>query len=250
MFGQKSMDKFDGTSLPGADNKNHKFIVANWKCHKDFSDAKKWLDIFASHYKPSDNVTVVIAPTFLSLEQVSEYLKSLSLANVFLAAQDVSPFPRGSYTGAISADMLKGLVDFVLVGHSERRRYFHETSQNVSNKILEATDVGIIPIVSIDTSYAMSQLAVLNELDSKNVIVGYGPVDALNFKIPESPEKVEEVVQFITEIHPKVPVIYGGALHVGNVAKYLAVEGLSGLFVGSESLDAKKFVSICNAVTS
>lgn len=244
------MDKYDGVSLPGADNENHKFIVGNWKCHKDINDAKKWLNIFASHYKPSDNVTVVIAPTFLSLEGVSEYLKSLCLENVFLAAQDVSPFPRGSYTGAISADMLKGIVDFVLVGHSERRRYFHETSQNVTNKILEATDEGIIPIISVETAYAMSQLAVLNELDTKNVIVGYGPVDALNFKIPELPEKVEEVVQFITEIHPKVPVIYGGCLHVDNVEKYLAIDGLSGLFVGSESLDAKKFATICNAVTS
>lgn len=223
-----------------------RYVIANWKCHKSSEEGCRWLDMFASRYKPCANLEVVIAPTFIAIENVAAHLTDLSLSNVYLAAQDVSPFPKGSYTGAIASDMLQGMAKFVILGHSERRRYFHETNQEVANKASEAVDAGLTPIVCVDSSFALSQLASLVDIDSKNIMIAYTPVDALHFNIPESPEKVLLSVGHISQLYPDWSVVYGGALGENNVKAYLGLQGLAGVFVGSASLDPKTFVEICN----
>lgn len=248
MFWRKSVKKSDaevhGIKFSGA------LVVANWKCHKSPDEAKQWLDEFAALYTPNPKLTIVIAPTFICLDSLSTHLKNLAIEGVYLAAQDVSPFPRGGYTGEVSADMLKGMADYVIVGHSERRRYFKESNRLVANKVEEALDVGIIPIVCVDDDNGMAQLNALNEIDSKNVIVAYGPVDAMNFRIPEEPERVARMTQAIKNNKPDWSVIYGGAVGHDNCVQYLNVEELAGVFVGSASLDAKEFATLCNSLKS
>lgn len=223
-----------------------RYVIGNWKCHKNYDEACRWFDTFAVGYTASENLQVIIAPPLICLERLAAYVKSLNLANVSLAAQDVSPFPRGGYTGAIAADMLKGLVDYVIVGHSERRRYFHENSTDVTNKVSEAADAGLVPIVCVDQSYAMSQLTAVKDLDTDRMIVAYCPVDAVNFRIPESPEKVLAAVHWLREMHPKWPVIYGGSIYPDNAPEYFGLADLAGLFVGSASLEASSFLEICH----
>lgn len=225
-----------------------RYVVGNWKCNKTWEDSKRWLDRFSELYQPNSELEVVIAPSFILLRDTALYLQQLGLENVFLAAQDVSPFPKGSYTGAVAADMVRGLVEYVIVGHSERRRYFHETSQDVANKVSECVDSGLGPIVCVDQPYAMSQLTSLADVDSEKMIIAYGPVDAMNFRIPEEPGRITEAVTFISQIHPKIPVLYGGAIHPDNVNQYSSLEGVSGLFVGEASLDPESFAGVCRAV--
>jgi triosephosphate isomerase len=225
-------------------------IVANWKCHKSTEDGLRWFDRFAELYRPHPQLRVVVAPPMVSLESLAGHLRDLRLPGVMLAAQDVSPFPRGGYTGAIAADMVRGLAHYVIVGHSERRRYFHETPQEIVNKASEAVDCGLTPIVCVEQESALSQLLPLADFDGDALLIAYTPVDALNFRIPESPQRVAEAVRQIARLYPRWPIIYGGALTVGNVGDYLEMEALRGVFLGAASLDADTFADICQRASA
>lgn len=223
-----------------------RYVIGNWKSHKSSDDGRRWFDNFAAHYRPHPEVQVLLAPCLVSLESMALHLEGLGLENVSLVAQDISPFPKGSYTGAIAADLVKKMAGYVIVGHSERRRYFHETSQDILNKVTEAADSGLVPIVCVDSLEALSQLVGIGDIDCQKFLIAYTPVDALNFNIPESAPRVAETVARINEKYPTIPVVYGGALLPGNVDDYLHLPSLAGVFVGSASLQTESFVDICN----
>jgi triosephosphate isomerase len=227
-----------------------RYVIANWKCHKTGDDARQWFDEFAALYEPQKGVAIIVAPSYICLENLAAHLRDLNLENVHLAAQDISPFPRGGYTGAVAADMVKNLVEYVIIGHSERRRYFHETWQDVINKVTEVADADLIPIICVEQPSAHTQLSALHDIDLKELVVAYSPVDSLTFRIPESPEKVEEAIEHFRQALGNWPMVYGGALLPGNVEDYLCLPSLAGVFVGASSLDAAKFAAIVRKAQS
>lgn len=226
-----------------------KYVLANWKAHKTLAEAEAWLEEFLLLYSPHPGLKVIIAPPALYLVPLRQKLEQSGKADIALAVQDLSPFPFGAYTGAIAAEMLKDFVEFAIVGHSERRRYFHETNQDIANKVNEARRVDIKPILCLDRPYARAQLAALQEEDLSGLIVGYGPVEAIGINIPQSPAETQTAVREIQQIAPDKPILYGGSINKDNAGEYLRLPGIAGLMVGTASLDPQEFARICEAVS-
>ncbi len=224
-----------------------RYLICNWKCHKTEQSVLDWLDVFRNEYRPQKDLEIVICPSSICLPLLKTKIEEYQLERVFLAAQDVSPFPRGSYTGALSADMLKPYAKMAVVGHSERRKYFHETNHEATNKVTELGDVSMTPILCLDDSYIHSQLAAIADIDCPQIIAAYCPTYALNSKMAETPENVKKAVKNIRIFLPSSPIIYGGAVTAQNARVFLGLEGISGLFVGSAGLDPKSFLAILAA---
>ncbi len=222
-----------------------KYVVANWKSHKTLPEAEKWLEIFCHLYRPDPQVKVIIAPSFVYIASLWQILQDLEAAHLSLAVQDLSPFPLGGYTGAVAAAMVQDMAEYAIVGHSERRRYFHETNQDVANKVSEAAAAKIKPIVCVDQPYAGAQMAALDEAEIGDLIIGYGPVEAIGIDIPQSPEQVSRVVQEIQAVSPGKPILYGGSINAENAGNYMKLPGISGVMVGSASLEPEDFARIC-----
>ena len=226
-----------------------KYVVANWKSHKSLQEAEKWFETFFNGYTPDNQVQIIVATSFIHIPHLWQIVKKTGAPNISLAAQDLSPFPLGAYTGAVAGEMMRDMVDYALVGHSERRRYFHETNQDVANKVNEAIAANITPVLCVDVSFAREQFAAINEFETDNLIIGYGPVEAIGINIPQSPEKVRSAVQKLQAMAPGKPVLYGGSINAHNAGNYSTLPGVSGLMAGSASLDAVEFAGICKSVS-
>ncbi len=230
---------------PGA---TARFVVGNWKCRKSLTESYEWLAEFSDGYEPSDGVEVVVAVPMILLSQLAGRLQHINLRRFSLAAQDVSPYPPGNYTGAISAAMLKEVCSHVMVGHPERRRYFHETARDVVNKVSEAADADLVPIVYVDESNAMSQLTALGEVGCDSLIIAFQAADEANYHEPPSVDKLSRIASYISQVYPARPVLYGGKAGRRSHQELLSAPEISGFVVGEDSLQPQTFLSIVRAV--
>ena len=219
-----------------------KLIVANWKANLSLPQAEQWLADFGAGYTPHKGIRVVLAVPFPFLYPLREKLKTLT--GISWAAQDVSPYPPGNYTGAVPAAWLNGCVDYALVGHRERRRYFHESIQEVANKISEALAEDIRPILCVERDMSRQQAAAVESADLERLRVAYTPADAEQLEIVRNISVVAEAVRHIGEIFPGCPVLYGGGVNAGNAAELLKLPQVAGVMAARGCLDPHSFIQL------
>lgn len=228
--------------------KKSKIILANWKSNKTIQEGEQWIKQF------SDLVTqrsldfrrheVIICPSFINLTSLKKLILKYHLP-IKLGVQNVSPFEEGAYTGEVAARMLKDLVDYVVIGHSERRRHFKEGNEAILEKIQMAVKGGFAPVVCVSQLKEVEYLAQNLKLKKPNLTVLYEPLFAVGSGQPDTSESANKMAAAIKKIlGEKVKVLYGGSVNWENVVFFLSQPQISGAAVGGASLNPKDFFKI------
>jgi triosephosphate isomerase len=214
-----------------------RYLIGNWKSNMTIAETKEWFQVFSSHFvqRPlPKELTVVLGVPFTVLATSKEIIEKEHLA-ISLAAQDVSPFGKGPYTGEISAEMIAELGTFVLIGHSERRQYFGETDEELSFQVLQAKSAGLTVIYCVSTE--------AERVPQSVDIVAYEPLEAIGTGKPEDVNTVSAVCKnFHDTLHK--PIVYGGSISEKVVDSYIQIPDVQGLLIGGMSLDAHSFFHI------
>ena len=229
-------------------------VVANWKANKTIEELKTWSQACKEELEKVTNVEIVLCPTFISLSTMKGILTG---SNIKLGAQTVSSKGLGAFTGEVPAELLTGLVSHVIIGHSERRRYFGENSPQVAQKIENLLAVGITPILCIsDLSQLddyLSASSIFRE-NSQKIIFVYEPPNAISGGGDYRPEDVDSVLRNVKAIRNKlgsdVSVLYGGSVNKEGIKEYLTVSKVNGALIGKASLDPVEFTEISKILAS
>lgn len=216
-------------------------IVSNWKMNP--VNSSQVLSIFNSVKSKIKNLKkceVVICPPFVYLDRLKSYL---SKTNFILGAQNCFWESSGAFTGEISPLMLKNLnCRYVIIGHSERRKYLFEKEEMIDKKIRACLMVGLKPIVCLSNLKQFK--SILKKDFSKKVILAFEPLSAIGTGKPYSIEKSKKI-RFKVK-HPFL--LYGGSVDSKNAFSYIKKAGFQGILVGSASLKSGEFVSIVKSL--
>jgi len=215
-----------------------KYFIANWKANKNFDEVKSWLDGFFKLYKDNKDTIVIICPPFPFITLIKDKISNFE--NLKLGSQDLSLFEQGAYTGEVSAKTLQGLIEYVIIGHSERRKNFGESNEAIHQKITLAKKYKIEPIFCIRDQ---------NDLQDKEMIkiVAYEPVYAIG---TGNNEPLDKVIQSKEKLNlPSNTVfLYGGSVNENNAKDYLQSDEIDGFLVGGASLNPERFYKIISQV--
>jgi triosephosphate isomerase len=238
------------------------FLAANWKMNKTVGETRDFLAQFIPQVGDVSGVDIVIAPPFTSLATAAAEVQG---TNIMLAAQNVFHEEKGAFTGEISPRMLVDIgCRYTIIGHSERRQYFHETDEMVNKKIMIAKQTGLGVILCIGESLeereAEKTFAVLsrqleiglNGIEYQDIVVAYEPIWAIGTGKTAAPEQAQEAHAFIRERlsifygnnAEKLGIIYGGSVTPENVDSLMACRDVDGALVGGASLKAESFSRI------
>jgi len=233
-----------------------KLIIANLKMYlsttKSILLAKKIRDTEKSH-------DVILAPSFTALYSVGPIVAG---AGMSLSAQNMYSQDYGAYTGEISASDLKELgCKYVILGHSERRKYFKETDENVNNKIKQALKYNLTPIICVGenlrerrsgnafkTIEGQLKTALKDISKKESLIVAYEPIWAIGTGHPEDPKDANGIHGMIKKhfLNNNDKVVYGGSVNASNYNDFLKQTNIDGLLVGGASTKIDEFSKIIN----
>ncbi|MDD5261447.1 MAG: triose-phosphate isomerase [Methylacidiphilales bacterium] len=244
-----------------------KIIAGNWKMNKTATDAKSLVAELDEKLAKVDEIEVVICPPFTALHTAQETLGSHS--HLILGGQNMHQETSGAYTGEISAGMLRDLFcRYVILGHSERRQYFHETDELVNKKAHVALKVLLKPIICVGetlaereggktekvvTTQVKGSCAGFSDENWDDVVIAYEPVWAIGTGKTATPAQAQEVHALIRStiekiaskaVADKIRIQYGGSVKPENARELLNQPDIDGALVGGASLDADSFVAI------
>jgi len=228
-------------------------IVANWKMNPvKAKEAEELFNSVKHGVKDIESAETVICPPFIYLP----LLKGLTLG-----AQDSYWEEKGAYTGEVSIAMLKEMgCKYVIIGHSERRKYFNETDEMVNRKVKTTLEAELIPIICIgetgeeremDKTESVLEKEIkqgLDGVDVSKIIIAYEPIWAIGTGNPcdiEEARRMKEIIQKM--VSKNIRILYGGSAKANNAEGYLKQAGFDGLLVGGASLDPKEFIKIVNS---
>lgn len=244
-------------------------IAGNWKMNKTIPEGVELAKAIASGLGDTAGVVeVVVCPTATALSSVSNAVSEL----IGVGAQNVYDEPSGAYTGEISAGMiLDAGATYVILGHSERRQYFHETDEGVNSKVKFALESGLRPIICVGERLEQREagetqavvetqvrgcLAGIDAVGVSNCVIAYEPVWAIGTGLTATPEQAQEVHAHIRgivsdmageDVSSGLRIQYGGSMKPANAAELLAQPDIDGGLVGGASLDAESFLAIIHA---
>jgi triosephosphate isomerase (TIM) len=249
-------------------SKRRRVIAGNWKMYKTLADTRAFFSAFAPSVANVKHCDILIAPPFTAVSTAAEAAKGTSIA---IGAQDVFWEEEGAFTGEVSPQML---VDagcrYVIIGHSERRQFFHETDETVAKKTKAALDAGLTPIVCVGETLAHREAGhtekicetqftggpgALTPEEFSRILIAYEPVWAIGTGKTATPEIAAAAHRFIRQCAAKkfsaahasaLRILYGGSVKPDNIQGLMAQDELDGALVGGASLDPKSFASIVN----
>ncbi len=250
--------------------KRNKIVAGNWKMNLTFNEAQELVDDLLDRLEEQEDLKceVILCPPFPYLELLTDFEFDEQLYNV--GAQNCAAYEKGAYTGEVSASMLKSLdVDYCIVGHSERRKYFNETDAMLAEKVNRLAENEMSPIFCVgellEEREANRHLDVvrqqveqglfhLNAEAFGKVLIAYEPVWSIGTGKTATAEQAQEMHAFIRDLVRKkygdkladnLRILYGGSCNAGNASAVFAQPDVDGGLIGGASLKSEDFVSIC-----
>lgn len=246
--------------------------AANWKMNLTYQQGEQLMnDLLQTPHSLKEHQLAVFGIPFPYLTMVIEKLKGK--AHTGVAAQNCSQHKAGAYTGETSAEMLQSIgVEFVILGHSERREYFHETNQLLAEKLNSALSYGLTPIFCCGESLSIREaetqnifvetqlresLFHLSAADLQKIVIAYEPIWAIGTGKTASAEQAQDMhahlrsvlaAQYGTEVANTISILYGGSVKGSNAAEIFGKPDVDGGLVGGASLKADEFAQIINAL--
>ena len=244
------------------------YIVGNWKMNFSVGESSVYLHKLQQKVRQYRNIEIIVAPSLVALQPLSLQIDRKKLR---LASQTANSHDFGAYTGEVSYTQLRGIVDYGIIGHSERRQLFHESDKDIRASVAAALRNQITPILCIGETETertfgethdvlrdqlLGGLSEVSAEDISKVIIAYEPVWAISTTTDSrlaSPDEISEVVQYLRRtlidtygesVAKEIPLLYGGSVNSSNAGAYLTIPEVNGLLVGGASLIIDQFTEI------